>query len=151
MKLATIRRTLSIISLVFITGSILALAGTFYTADHFAVQTVTTQRFASAQGYTEQLTITIHNAGLFPVTINFDGRILSGQIEVVRNSTSWTIEPNSGGNYDFSFFIDHATEATYFNPLAPQPIFDFTISGMTAYGLVGVTLTGQRNINMTGG
>lgn len=151
MKLANIRRTLSIISLLLIVGSILVLAGTFYTADHFAVQTVSTQRFVSIQGYTERLTLTIKNAGLFPVTINFNGRLLSGQKVVAQNSTSWTIDPNSGGNYDFSLFIDNVTYATYFTPQAPNPVVDFNILGITAYGLVGVTLAGQRNINVTGG
>lgn len=151
LKLSAIRRGLAIVSLLLTIGSILILVGTFYTADHFTVQSVTTGHTVSPQGVTITLTFDIHNAGLYDVGINLLGRILSAQHEVIRNSTSWIITAGSGGHYTFTMSVDNATGATYFTPLAPQPIFDFTLTGRTAYGFMSLTLAGQRPINMTGG
>ena len=151
MRLSPIRRALSITTLLLTIGSLLIIVGTFYTADHFAVQSVTTKRTVSPQGVTISVTLNIHNSGLYPVTLDLLGRILSAQHEVVRNSTSWTIDPGYSSNHTFTMQYDNATDATYFTPISPPPIFDFSITGQTAYGLISVTIAGQRPINVTGG
>jgi hypothetical protein len=150
MKLAMIRRALTILTVILTIGSLLIIVGTFYTADHFRVQSVTTQKTATAQGFTLSVTFNTQNDGLYPVTLNLFGRILSGQQEVVRNSTNWTVDPGTSGNHTFIMQIDNATAATYFTPTS-QPILDFSVNAQTAYGLITVTLAGQRNINATGG
>ncbi len=151
MRLSPIRRGLSITTLLLTIGSLLIIVGTFYTADHFAVQSVTTRRTVTPQGFTISVTFNTHNNGLYSVTLDLLGRILSAQQEVVRNSTSWTVDPGYSSNHTFTMQIDNATSATYFAPLSPQPVFDFSITGHTAYGLISVNLAGQRPINMTGG
>ena len=151
MRLSAIRRGLTLASSLLIIGSMLIVIGTFYTIDHLSVQSVTSRRTVSPQGLTFTLTFNIHNAGLYDVSINLLGRILSAQQDIVQNSTRWTVTPGTVSNHTFTLQIDNATAATYFTPLAPQPIFDFTVVGTTAYGLLSVTLTGQRNINITGG
>lgn len=151
MKISKIRRSLTIISALLTISSILIIIGTFYTVDRFAVQSVTSKRTATPQGLTETLTFTLQNTGLYAVTIDLLGRIMSAQHEVVRNSTTWIIDPGMGGNYNFTMHVDNATQAIYFTPLAPQPVFAFNITGTTAYGLISVTFSGQRNINSNGG
>jgi len=150
MMLSKIRRLLGITTLLLTIGSLLIIVGTFYTADHFRVQSVTTQKTATTQGFTLSVTFNTFNAGLYPVTLNLFGRILSGQQEVVRNSTIWTVDPGTGGNHTFVMQIDNATAATYFTPTS-QTILDFSINAQTAYGLISLALAGQRNFNATGG
>jgi hypothetical protein len=150
MKLSMVRRLLGITTLLLTIGSLLIIAGTFYTADHFRVQSITTQKTTTPQGFTLSVTFDTQNDGLYPITLNLFGRILSGQHEVVRNSTLWTVDPGTGGNHTFVMQIDNATAATYFTP-ASQPILDFSVNAQTAYGLISVTLAGQRSINSTGG
>ncbi len=150
MKLSKIRRLLTITSLLLTIGSLLIIVGTFYTADHFRVQSVTTQKTSTPQGDTLSVIFNIHNDGLYPVTLNLLARILSNQQVIVQNSASWTVDPGTGGNQTFILQVDNATATTYFTSTS-QPILDFTITAHTAYGLISLTLAGKQNINATGG
>ncbi len=135
MMLSKIRRILTIITLILTIGSLLIIVGTLYTADHFRVQSVTTQKTTTSQGDTLAVTFDTHNDGLYPVTLNLLGRILSNQQVVVQNTASWTIDPGTGANKTFILYIDNATATTYFTSTS-QPILDFTVTAQTAYGLI---------------
>lgn len=147
MKLSSIRHILTITSIVLALASIIILVGSIYTIiatdTTVRVGSPTTQQIPSLGLIRFSLPISLHDIGLFDVVAGLSLQVLTGQVVVIENSTSWIVPTGLTGAVVFSVEASNATLTQLIKQTGQQPVLAFTVSERTGFGLVAVALSGQ--------